>query len=189
MTRFEALPPEQMTDRQREVADAIASGPRGGLKGPFIALIHNPELASCMQLLGEHLRFGTGLPQPLVEIAVLVTARRWDCDYEWAAHARIAKQAGLADGVIAAIGERTRPEGMHDNEALVHDFAHETVWQGCPSDAMYDAAVQRFSRETVLDLLAVCGYYTSLAFILNAARMPLPAGTSPLPPVRTLGVH
>ena len=80
MTRFEAIQRDQMSARQREVADAIASGPRGALKGPFLVLIHNPELASHLQALGEHLRFGTGLPLHLVEFAILATARRLWCD-------------------------------------------------------------------------------------------------------------
>jgi len=108
MSRFEVLQREQMTPRQREVADAIASGPRGALKGPFLALIHNPELASRVQALGEHLRYGTGQPQQLVEIAILLTARRWSCDYEWAAHSRIARE-GLRMNVEA--GMRREGEG------------------------------------------------------------------------------
>ena len=183
MSRFEVLQRDQMTPQQREVADAIASGPRGALKGPFLALIHNPELASRVQALGEHLRYGTGLPQQLVEIAILATARRWSCDYEWAAHARIAREAGLADEVIDAIALRARPAHLEPDEALLLDFSDETVWLGAPSDASYDAAVARWGRATVLDLLAVCGYYSMLAFVLNAARLPLPAGASPLPPL------
>jgi 4-carboxymuconolactone decarboxylase len=183
MSRFEILERDQMSPRQREVADAIASGPRGALKGPFLPLIHNPELASRIQALGEHLRFGTGLPQHLVEIAILVTARRWSCDYEWAAHARIAREAGLRNDVIDAIAVRARPQRLEPDEALLLDFADETVWQGAPSDAAFDAVVARFGRATVLDLLAVCGYYTMLAFVLNAARLPLPAGATPLAPL------
>lgn len=184
MSRFELPSRDAMSARQREVADAIASGPRGALKGPFIALIHNAELASRVQALGEHLRYGTGLPQQLVEIAVLVTARRWDCDYEWAAHARIAREAGVRDSVIQAISLRTRPGDLDADEALVHDFADETVWSGAPSDASFDAAAARYGKPKVLDLLAVCGYYTMLAYVLNAARLPLPAGAAPLSPLR-----
>jgi 4-carboxymuconolactone decarboxylase len=183
MSRFEILQREQMSPRQREVADAIASGPRGALKGPFLALIHNPELASRVQALGEHLRYGTGLAQPLVEIAILVTARRWSCDYEWAAHARIAREAGLREDVINPLALRARPETLEPDEALILDFAETTVWNGEPSDASFDAVVARFGRATALDLLAVCGYYSMLAFVLNAARLPLPAGASPLPSI------
>jgi 4-carboxymuconolactone decarboxylase len=181
MSRFDILEREQMTARQREVADAIASGPRGGLKGPFLALIHNPELANHVQALGEHLRFGTGLPQQLVEIAILVTARRWDCDYEWAAHSRIARSAGLRDDVIDAISRHSRPENLEIEESAVYEFADETVGLGSPSDLTFNTAVELFGSAKVLDLLAVCGYYTLLAFVLNAAQLPLPQGASALP--------
>ena len=187
MSRFEILPRDQMSERQREVADEIASGPRGSLKGPFLALIHNPELAAHVQSLGEHLRYGTGLPQQLVEILILQTARRWSCDYEWAAHSRIAREAGLRDEVIDAIAARKRPERLEPDEALLFDFADETVWQGEPSDVSFDAAASRFGRATVLDLLAVCGYYTLLAFVLNAAKLPLPPGATPLAPLSSRG--
>ncbi|BDB27844.1 carboxymuconolactone decarboxylase family protein [Cupriavidus sp. P-10] len=180
MTRFEILEREEMSERQREVADAIASGPRGALKGPFLALIHNPELAARVQALGEHLRYGTGLSQALVEIAILVTARRWSCDYEWAAHSRIAREAGLREGIISAIAVRARPQDLSADEALLHDFAIETVWNGEPSDASFDAVVARFGRATALDLLSVCGYYSLLAFVLNAAKLPLPPGSTAL---------
>lgn len=182
MTRFEVLEREQMSAEQRDVADAIASGPRGALKGPFLALIHNPALASKVQALGEHLRYGTGLPAALVEIAILVTARRWSCDYEWVAHARIAREAGLREAVIEPLSRGVRPENMDQRESLVHDFAHETVWQGEPSEASFDAVTATFGKPASLDLLALCGYYSLLAFVLNTARLPLPAGASPLPP-------
>ena len=181
MSRFENIPRELMTPRQREVADVIASGPRGALKGPFLALIHNPELASRVQALGEHLRFGTGLSQALVEIAILVTGRRWNCQYEWAAHSRIASEAGLRQEVIDAIAVRGKPSQLNPEEALILEFAEQTVCDGAPSDATFEAAVARFGRPTVLDLLAVCGYYTLLAFVLNTAQLPLPPGAAPLP--------
>ena len=63
------------------------------------------------------------------------------------------------------------------------DFADETVWQGAPSDASFNAAAARFGHAVTLDLLAVSGYYTLLAFVLNTARLPLPTGASPLVPL------
>ncbi len=63
--RFPRLTPDAMTPQQREVAAEIAAGPRGEVRGPFIALIHNPELARRVQKLGEHLRWEGKLPSSL----------------------------------------------------------------------------------------------------------------------------
>ena len=84
--RFPKLTPEQMTPAQQEVAAAITAGPRGEVRGPFIALLHNPELAGHVQRLGEHLRWKGKLPARLKEMAVLITARRWTCQHEWVMH-------------------------------------------------------------------------------------------------------
>ena len=54
--RFPKLTPDQLTPAQREVAAEITAGPRGEVRGPFIALIHNPELASRVQKLGARTR-------------------------------------------------------------------------------------------------------------------------------------
>ena len=65
--RFPILTTEEISPRQNEVAAAIAGGPRGSIRGPFLALIHNPELADCVQRLGEHLRFGNTLSAAQIE--------------------------------------------------------------------------------------------------------------------------
>lgn len=174
--RFPLLTPEVMTPEQRAVHDEIAAGPRGGLRGPFIALLHNPPLARQVQGLGEHLRFRTGIPDELVELAILVTARHWNCAYEWYAHEKLARKAGLPEGIIAAINDARTPPAMSGQQALVHEFCTGTLRQGAPADSSFDALAAAFGRNGALDLLAVCGYYTLLAFTLNTARMPIPPG-------------
>ncbi|MGF6700383.1 4-carboxymuconolactone decarboxylase [Paraburkholderia sp. MM5496-R1] len=172
--RFPPLERSAMTERQKAVADEIAAGPRGSLKGPFLVLIHNPELASCVQTVGEHLRFGTAIPKTLIELAILVVAHRWNCQYEWFAHARIAREAGVKEEMISELAVGKMPSSMSPDEALVHRFSVETAWDGRPGEAALDRAEERFGRPTVLDLIAIVGYYTMLAMVLNAAQVPVP---------------
>lgn len=169
-----------MTEAQRAVAAEIASGPRGGVRGPFLALLHNPELARRLQGVGEYLRFQTGLPDPLVELAILVTARHFTCQYEWYAHERLARKAGLPDPVIAAVAAGRTPSGMSADESTVHAFAQQALTRGQPGDDAFAAARDRFGLDKVLSLLALCGYYSTLALVLNTAQLPLPEN-APLP--------
>ncbi len=183
--RFPAVSPEAMSEAQRALAAEIAGGPRGGVRGPFLALLHHPPLAHRIQALGEHLRFGTGLPQALVELVVLVTARRWTCQYEWVAHSRIARKEGLAEHIIAAIAEGRRPDPMSEDEALAYDIAMAAHATGDLPDPLFTQAETRFGRAGILDLLALCGYYAMLAMVLNTARPALPDGMAPpLAPIR-----
>jgi len=184
--RFPVLTPEEMNPRQKEVAAAIAGGPRGSIRGPFLALIHNPELADCVQRLGEHLRYGNTLSAAQIELIVLTVARHWSCQYEWFAHERIARSTtDLADGIIKALALGQTPANMTAEENTLHLLAKESLANGAPSDAVFEQAAKFFGRAGVLDALALTGYYSMIAMILNSAKIPLPEGTPiPLHPIK-----
>jgi 4-carboxymuconolactone decarboxylase len=148
------------------------------VRGPFIALIHNAELASRIQSLGEHLRWKTKLPPKFVELAVLVTARRFTCQHEWFIHVEHARKAGLDEKVIAAIREGREP-AVQGDEAAVYAFSREAHATGRVSDAVFAAVRERFGLEGALDLLALNGYYSMMAMVLNTAGMPLPGNAPP----------
>jgi 4-carboxymuconolactone decarboxylase len=184
--RCPILTPEEMSPRQKEVAAAIAGGPSGGIRGPFLALIHNAELANRIQQLGEHLRYGNTLSLAQIELIVLTVARHWNCQYEWFAHERIARTTtDLADGIIKALALGQTPANMTAEETTLHLLAKESLANGEPSDAIYEQAAKFFGRAGVLDALALTGYYSMMAMILNSSKIPLPEGTPiPLQPLK-----
>ena len=95
-TRIAFPTPETMSPEQRRVYDTVVSGPRGVVVGPLRAALHSPELADCWQQLGAFLRYRTCLPPRLNELAILVTARRWNSELEWVVHAEAALKAAQA---------------------------------------------------------------------------------------------
>ncbi len=175
--RFPRLTPEQMSPAQRAVAAEISAGPRGEVRGPFIALLHNPELAGHLQKLGEHLRWHGKLPPALKELAVLVTARRWTCQHEWFMHAQAALKAGLAPVIIDAIAKNREP-ALSEDEQAVFTFSRE-AHSGRVSDATFAAVEKRFGLDGALELIALNGYYTLMAMVLNNAGLPLPGNAEP----------
>ena len=176
--RFPRLTAEHMTPEQREVAAQLAAGPRGEVRGPFIALLHHPALARQLQQLGEQLRWKSTLPAHLVELAVLITARRWTCQHEWFIHSELARKAGLPDAVIEKIKIDEKPD-LAGDEAAVYAFCREAHASGRVSDAAFDAVGERFGREGALELLVLGGYYTLMAMVLNTAELPLPGNAEP----------
>ena len=84
--RFKALTWEQLTVQQRTMVDDLLSGSRGSLNGPFNVLLRSPEMGNLAQKLGEYVRFHTSVPRRLNEMAILMTAKAWSCQYEWHAH-------------------------------------------------------------------------------------------------------
>ena len=183
--RLPPLAPERMTARQREVAEAIACGPRGGLRGPFQAWLRSPELADRFQRVGEYVRFQSSIPPALNELAILVTAREWTAQFEWHAHHALAMKAGLPPAIAEAIARGERPEGMDADQNAIYEFAVELHRDRSVSDATYAAVAGRFGERGVVDLIAACGYYVAVAMTLNVSRVPLPDGVPPpLEPLR-----
>lgn len=178
--RFQIIAPEQMTARQTEVAAAIAGGPRGGIRGPFLALIHHPELADRVQSLGEHLRYGAAISPANIEFVVLIVARHMNCQYEWFAHARIARTTtDLAESIISALQVGQTPGDLTQEQAALYTFCKEQLAHGQASDATYEAAFNYFARAGILDIIAIIGYYSMIAMVLNTSQIPLPEGTEP----------
>ncbi|HEY1327248.1 MAG TPA: carboxymuconolactone decarboxylase family protein [Casimicrobiaceae bacterium] len=179
--RLPPLPDDALTPAQREAAAAVIAGPRGGLYGPFVPLLRSPELLGHAQRLGEYLRYRSAIGTQLSELAILMVARHWSQDVEWAIHAPIAAQAGIAADTIAAIGARATPPRLTADEAIVHAFCTELQATQRVSDATFERARARFGEHGVVDLLGLCGYYTLLAMVMNGAQTALPPN-APRPP-------
>jgi len=182
--RFPLLTEATMTPRQHESYQAIVSGPRKGASGPFNALLRSPEVADRVQKVGEYVRFGSTIPAVLNELAILITGRFWGAQFEFWAHSRLARTAGLADAIIDAVAEGRRPTSMGDDERFVYDFCTELFRDKAVSDATFKAVVDRFGEQGVIDLIAASGYYSIVSMVLNVDRYPLPAGEHP--PLKSL---
>jgi 4-carboxymuconolactone decarboxylase len=174
--RMPALDAAAMTDAQRSAAAELAAGPRGGVKGPFIALLRSPELMDALQKVGEYLRFRSSLEPRVSELLMLVVSRHWTQQFEWTVHVPLALRAGVSTHTIAAIADGRRPAAMTADEAQAYDFASELLRNHGVSDATYAAALACFGERGVIDMLAVLGYFTSVSMVLNIARTPAPAG-------------
>jgi 4-carboxymuconolactone decarboxylase len=173
--RFPEIPLDKMTPQQRTVADAIMSGPRKGMSGPFNAWLRSPELADRLQKVGEYVRFNSSLDRRLNEMAIIMTAQYWGSTYEWFAHAPLAIKAGLDPDIVAAIGAGNKPARMKDDEAIVWEFATQLRRDHHVDDAIYAKAVDKFGENGVVDLIAVSGYYDVVSMTLNVARVSPPA--------------
>lgn len=189
--RFRILQPDEMTPAQKDLVAILASGPRAALVGsaantgdgtvgsPFNVLLRSPELGECLQRVGSYIRFRSSLGMKLNELAILVTARHWNAQYEWHAHHRLALQAGLNPQIADDIANRREPSGMQADEAMVYRFCTELHRDKGVSDETYGAVRDRFGEQGVMDLMAVNGYYTLVSMMLNVDRTPIPNGGKP----------
>src|SRR5581483_6639510 len=119
--RLPIIPDDKLTDRQKELMEAIRSGPRGRVNqgGPFGVYLHAPDFGDLVQRLGAHSRYQTGIAPRLSEFAILCTARQWRAQYEWHAHAAIAEKAGVAPEAIRDIKAGRAPKTASEEERAI----------------------------------------------------------------------
>lgn len=176
MARLAPPDPDRMDARQRDVCEAIRSGPRGGVRGPLALWLHRPELADRAQALGRYCRYDTLLAPRLSELAILTVARAWRAEYEWAAHAPIARAAGVPEAAIEAIRTGAEPAFENEDEAVVHAFARAAHQNRRVPDALYARAVAALGTPAVVDLVGLLGYYALISLTLNVFEVEPPEG-------------
>jgi 4-carboxymuconolactone decarboxylase len=176
-----AIAPEQMTAAQREAAAEMASGPRGGVVGPFIAALRSPECMRRLQHFGAYLRYDSAIPPRLREIVILLTACRWRQDYEWVTHEPLARAAGVAPATIDAIRTGTVALALPGDEAVIFELSAALFADGRVPDALYDRALAVLGEPGLIDVVCAVGYYSTLAMIMNVVRTALPDGVQRAP--------
>jgi 4-carboxymuconolactone decarboxylase len=168
-----------MTPAQRRVHDLIVAGRRGRFGGPFQLLIRAPEICEHAAKLGEHLRWGTSLPDRLSELAIITTARFWRAQYEWFAHAPLAEKAGVPAAAVEAIRRGETPSFTQKDEALVHRICTELFKTQRLSDASFTEAVASLGETGLIEVIGIIGYYTLIGNTLNVFQVALPEGEKP----------
>ena len=187
MSRLSDLRRDQLDPAGQDVWDKIVGtrseqlvGDAGALVGPFNAFVHAPDVGRRLASLGAVLRFGTSIERRLTEVAIITVGARWKAEFEWWAHARMAREHGVPDAVVSAIGRGEAPPFAADDERTVYAAARELTDAGQLSQASYDAARDLLGEAGLVELVSLCGYYTLISFLLNAFTVPIPAGAEPM---------
>ena len=172
--RMPPLDPATMTPAQSQAAQALATGPRGGVKGPFIPLLRSPQLMDRLQKVGEYLRYHSPLRPRISELVVLLVSRQWTQQFEWFVHVPLALEAGVEQETVTSLAEARRPAAMATDEAIAYDFCDELLRTKGVSEPTYRRAVQQFGEQGVIDMLGLLGYFTTVSMVMNVAHTPPP---------------
>lgn len=183
MSRIPILNETELNDAQRRIYEEIKESRGGKVIDLFMALLHSPVLADHAQRLGTFHRHRSSLPTRLVEVCVLMTAKHWNCAYEWHFHESAARESGLDNSVIEAIREGAQTALQRSDESAVYAYTRELLVDRHVSDETYQATWDELGTVGVVELTALVGYYSMIAMTLNEHRVPLPEGATPaLPP-------
>ena len=155
-----------------------------GLRGPGGIQFHSPELSRHARPLNRYLRFEAGLGGRLRELAILVTARELNSQFEWAAHEHEARREGVPPELIEIVRHRRDLTGIDDADAVVIALGREIFGARRVSSITYARALTQFGSRKLVDLVALMGNYAATAALLPAFDMQLDPGAQPgLPPL------
>ena len=157
---------EELAPENQQVFDSIAQS-RGVVGGPWLALLHSPELAQRTQHLGTYVRFESTLDHKVVELTALVSARELDSKHEWAAHIIHGQKAGISMETIRAVYEKKGTESFSSEDAQIVSFVREIIQTHRVSEPTFQAIYGRFGEKGMVELTATVGYYAMLACTLN----------------------
>lgn len=170
--RFRPIERDSLDDAQREVFDAIASGPRGSVPAIFHLYLHSPEMCQRIQSLGAFCRYRTSFTPIQSEAVILVVAQHFDAAYEWSVHVVEARNAGLPEDAITAIEGGREPGAADAAVRLLWRFTRTYLATNAVPDALFDEARDAFGHRAVVELAGLIGYYAMLAMALRIFQVP-----------------
>jgi len=183
LSRLPLVDREAMDEQGQKFYDAVTD-PRSrtlvGLQGPSGIWLHSPELGERMRAVNQYLRYETALERRLTELAILVTARELDNQFEWTAHEPVALKEGLDPEIIEVVKYRRPISGLGTREALIIDLGRKLLRERRVDPATFAHALEAFGPRGIVELAAVMGNYAGTAIMLNMVDQRLRPDQTPL---------
>jgi 4-carboxymuconolactone decarboxylase len=120
----------------------------------------------------------------LMALAVLVTAREHDSQYDWTINEPGALTDGLEPALIDVVRHRRPLNGLGEREAALVRLGRELFASHSVSADTYAAALKIFGERDLVDFVALMAQHSSDAVMLAAFDQRLPAGQTSLLPSR-----
>jgi 4-carboxymuconolactone decarboxylase len=153
-----------------------------GLHGPAAIRLYS-RIAETSGTINRYLRFEAGITPRVREVAILITAREMDSQFEWAAHEPEALKEGVPTAVIDVIKHRHDTKGLDETDATVIELGRQ-VWRDHKvSSELFAKAKALFGASMLIDIVQLMGNYATTAALLATVDMQLHKGSKPLLPV------
>ena len=116
-------------------------------------------------------------------LAVLVTARAHNSQYDWTMHEPLALEAGLEREVIDVVKHRRAIDDLDDEDATLVSFARELFGDHNVRADTYARAKRAFGETDLVDIVALMGAHAADAVMFAGFDQQLPEGVDPLLPL------
>ena len=117
------------------------------------------------------------------EVAILITAREMDSQFEWVAHEGVALKEGVPAATIDAIRHRKPTTGLDPADALIIELGRQLWRDHKVTPEMFARAQAKFGPNRLVELVMLMGNYAGTAALLSLVDMQLHKGMDPLLPI------
>jgi 4-carboxymuconolactone decarboxylase len=121
--------------------------------------------------------------QRLMGLAILVTAREHDQQYEWTMNEATARENSLEPITIDIVRGRKPLMGLGEKEAAIIQFGRELFGKHTVTAETYARALKSFGETDLADLVALMAQHSTDCTLLTAFDQQLPAAQEPLLPM------
>ncbi len=187
--RFPLPNPDEMDDTGKQTYNQVVNvfhqhpSPR----------LYSPKLDLPLAEAGHYLKFDAGLPPRVMELAVLVTARSFDCQYEWTqweTHARASTDPRYIEPSIVDIVKYEKPlTGLDVNDAAIISLGREMFIDSKVSSDTFNKVLALLGQRKTVDLVELMGGYQACVTEMNAFDQQLEKGQTPLLPMLKSHIH
>lgn len=186
-SRLQPVQRDELDVAGQRAYDAVTSEGsklRASLRGPTGFWLHLPEVIEHVRELNWNLRNSElGLPRPLRELTILVTARANNCQKEWTAHEPRALNAGLDPVIIDVVKFRKQLDGVAEPAASIIAFGRELFAGKRVSAETYARALAALGKRPLVHMIALMSNYTMTAVIFGALDQQVAPDQVPLLPL------
>ena len=168
---------------QRRYDHAAGGGNIAGLQGPTGIMLYSPKTSEAQSSMSRHLRNNAGITPREREIALLITSRCMDQQFEWTAHEPEAIRAGVPRETIDAMKFDGETAALDETDALIIDLGR-AVWRDHKvAPDLFARARAAFGPHKLVDLVLLMGTHASTAALLTTVDMQLHDGVEPMLPI------
>jgi 4-carboxymuconolactone decarboxylase len=178
--RLPAIKRDSLNDTGKKLYDT--RGPVDSF-GPGAIRLYSLPVSEYMGNVNDFLRHKAGLDPRIVELAILVTARESDSEYEWTAHEPQGLKAGLQPEVIDIVRFRKSTEGLAEKDAVIIQLGREVMGKHHLSSDVAARALNLFGKQDLVNIVSLMGDYASTAILLNAFDQHIRPTDKPLLPI------
>jgi hypothetical protein len=184
--RLPLIAPVDLSPEQKPLYDDMKAGiqsnfndfktiaDNGALMGPWNPWLHEPMIGKAIWDLTKAMSMQATLPDPVRQIAILVTGAHFDAAYEIYAHVAMAEREQMSAQRLSELCANIKPSDLSTEESVAYDVAFALVNGGTLPEPCYRLAVATFGQHGANELIYLVGLYCLVSMTLNGFNVPVP---------------